>query len=487
MKVEVSREDLLACLDLVSKGVSQRSSLPVLSSVLMKATATQEDFKNGVLELTTTNLELVIRLPMTATVFVPGAAAVPFRVLVDTLKEIGDEKVTLETDALRFIVRFSTGQASLFAHTAEEFPLVPVTPDEEMGMRLSAGNLSRLIARTIFAASGKDDRPVLTGVLMEIEAEEKTLRGVATDGFRLAVAKEVVEYVPDYAPHEPLKLVQVEGLSLTKPVQKALLQAGIVTAEDVVTAGRPGLTAIKGVGAKTVDHLLEVCQNVVKRQGTHRTRFIVPASSLEVVGRIIAKIECEQVTVYQSHQLTFQLGSALVSTQFIDGNFPAYQPVLPNEHRAAAELLFVCEALRGALKLTEVLAKYADHTAKVRLGEKDGQTGIFLAAASAGHGDNSQFVPAVLTGKRLELAVNSQYVREGLAVMGEDVLVRLFSPASPLVLRPDDNPDSFLYLVMPMQYGNGRDAEPVKAEAKPEPAAAPVVEAAPVVDADSEE
>ncbi len=478
MKVEVSREDLLACLDLVSKGVSPRSTLAILSSVLIKATAAQEGFANGVLELTTTNLELVIRLPMSATVFTPGAAAVPFRVLVDTLKEIGDEKVTLELDTLRFNVRFSTGIASLIAQTAEEFPLVPVPPDEEMGVLMPAVNMSRLIARTTFAAASKDDRPILTGVLMEIGTEAKTLRGVATDGYRLCLATETVGYVPEYAPREALPLAQAEGVNLIKKVQTTLAQANILTVEDVVKTGRTGLLGIKGLGEKTVDHLIGVCQAIMERRGTQRTTFIVPASSLDVVGRIISKIACEQVVMYQSRQLTFQIGSAMVSTQFIEGNFPMYQPILPNENRAVTELLFVCEALRGALKLTDVLAKHTGHSAKVRVGEKDGQTGIFLAAASAEHGDNSQFVPAVLTGTRMELAVNSQFIREGLAVMGEDVIMRLSSSTEPVVLRPDNNSSSFLYLVMPMQFGNGQSDAPAAPSqpVRPQPGEAQPVE-----------
>lgn len=483
MRVEVKREEMLACLDLVSKGVSQRSTLPVLSTVLLKATAPQEGVTNGVLELTTTNLELAIQLPMSATVHKPGAAAVPFRVLVETLKEIGDESVTFELDVERFIVRFGKGQAALFALGADEFPLTPVAPDDELGIRVPVANMQRLIGRTAFAAAKDEVRPVLAGVLMEINPETRQLRAVATDGYRLALADEAADHIPDYAPLQPLPLAQAEGVTLTKPIQNALTKAGIVTVDDVIATERSKLVGIKGVGEKTVDHLLTACKMIADRRVALRTSFVVPSGSLEVINRIISKVECEHVMMFQSRLLTFQIGAALVSTQIIDGNYPEYRAVLPNEEKAKTTLLFVCEALRDALKLTEVLAKHAGHSAKARIAEKDGQTGIFLAAASAEHGDNSQFVPAVLDGNKMELAFNSKFVCEVLDVMGEDVFVRLFSPAEPIVMRPDSNPDAFLYLVMPMQFS--KPVEKPTPQAQPIPAAPVATE--PVAAASSEE
>lgn len=453
MIVELSREDLLSCLDLVSKGVSQRSPLPILSSVLIRATAPQDGAANGLVELTTTNLELVICLPLAAAVYQPGEIAVPFRVLVDTLKGIADERVRLETDALRFIVRFGSGQAALHCHPAQEFPLTPVVPDEELGVRVPAANMLRLIGRTAFAAADTQERPVLTGVHLLIDTANKRLEAAATDGFRMALAKESVEHIPDYAqPVGPVTLAGADGVTLTNKVLGLLAQAGIETVEGVLERGRDALVKIKGVGEKTVDHLLAACEAILSRRGRLRGSFIAPATSLEVVGRIIQRVECEQVIMYQAQQLTFQIGAALVSTQLIDARFPDYNAVIPNEERVASSLLFVCEALRGALRLTDVLARHAGNTAKIRIGRKDEQTGVFLTAASAEHGDNSQFVPAVLNGEEMELAVNSRYLQEGLPVMGDDVRLGLLSPVEPLILRPDDNPDSFLYLVMPMQF-----------------------------------
>lgn len=181
MKVSVLQENLAHGLNIVSRAVSPRSTLPVLANVML---ATDE----GRLRLSATNLELGITCWIGAKIEDEGSTTVPARMFTDLVSTLPKEKVNMElsvrTQTLH--VDCATTHTDIKCIDAQEFPPMPV-PDLAEGVQLNVIDLKEIIRRVVFAASTDDARPVLTGVL--VSARENHITMAAADGFRLSVSK----------------------------------------------------------------------------------------------------------------------------------------------------------------------------------------------------------------------------------------------------------------------------------------------------------
>jgi DNA polymerase-3 subunit beta len=181
MKVTVLQESLARGLSLVSRAVSPRSTLPVLSNVLI---ATDE----GRLRLSATNLELGITCWIGAKIEQEGSTTVPARTFVDLVSTLPAEQVSLNLNVTTqtLNVRAGTSNTDIKCIDAQEFPPLPV-PDMEGAIQLNVADFKELISQVAFAASVDEARPVLMGVLVTVEKETITM--AAADGFRLSVRK----------------------------------------------------------------------------------------------------------------------------------------------------------------------------------------------------------------------------------------------------------------------------------------------------------
>lgn len=181
MKVTVLQESLARGLGIVSRAVSPRSTLPVLSNVLI---ATDE----GRLRLSATNLELGITCWIGAKVEQEGSTTAPARTFVDLVATLPQEQVSLslaaETQTLN--VRCGASNTDIKCIDAQEFPPLPV-PEMDGAILLNVADFKDMIAQVAFAASVDEARPVLMGVLVTVEKDTITM--AAADGFRLSVRK----------------------------------------------------------------------------------------------------------------------------------------------------------------------------------------------------------------------------------------------------------------------------------------------------------
>jgi DNA polymerase-3 subunit beta len=181
MKVTILQESLAHGLGIVSRAVSPRSTLPVLSNVLV---ATDE----GRLRLSATNLELGITCWIGAKIEEEGSTTVPARTFVDLVGTLPAEQVSLhlnpKTQTLN--VRAGASNTDIKCIDAAEFPPLPV-PDMEGAILLNVADFKEMIAQVAMAASMDEARPVLMGVLVTVEGDAITM--AAADGFRLSVRK----------------------------------------------------------------------------------------------------------------------------------------------------------------------------------------------------------------------------------------------------------------------------------------------------------
>jgi DNA polymerase-3 subunit beta len=179
VKCTISPQQLGAGLASVTRAVSSRNTLPILSNVLVEA-------KDGSVELTATNLDLTIHHSLAADVQQPGRVTVPARVLSEFVSSLPEQPLTWELDAVHQTVRLQSGRfdAHVRGIDAAEFPPLPDVSDGE-SVEIDPPTLLSAIEQTVVAASGDDGRPIYTGVLTEISGSNVTM--VATDGHRLAV------------------------------------------------------------------------------------------------------------------------------------------------------------------------------------------------------------------------------------------------------------------------------------------------------------
>ena len=183
MKITIDRAALMRALNHVQSAVERRTTIPILSNVLMKA-------EDGVLTLATTDMDLEINEAVAANVDKPGATTAPAATLFDIVKKLPeDSAVVLELDSSGNQMTVKAGRSNF------RLACLPVTDFPEIGtgnlpsrFSIPASELRALIDRTKFAMSTEETRYYLNGIYLHAADNNgvAVLRAVATDGHRLA-------------------------------------------------------------------------------------------------------------------------------------------------------------------------------------------------------------------------------------------------------------------------------------------------------------
>ena len=188
MKVTCRSEELAERLAVAGRGVSTRTSVHVLTGILLRA-------ESGSLTLAATDMELSLRLSLDATVDGDGATVVPGRLLVDIARLLPPGEVTLEHRAEEGTLKLTCGPASYALNTfgVEDFPRLPeLEGDESFSVERPA--FLDTVAKVSRSASRDESRPVLTGILALFSGG--CLVRAATDSYRLSVKETELEGGP---------------------------------------------------------------------------------------------------------------------------------------------------------------------------------------------------------------------------------------------------------------------------------------------------
>jgi DNA polymerase III subunit beta len=180
MKLSCLQENLKRGLAIVSHAVAGKSTLPVLSNILL---ATDD----GRLKLAATNLEIGITCWIGAKIDEEGAVTIPAKLLSDYVGNLPNDKISLSLDSRTQTVHLSCARfdATIKGIEAEEFPVIPTVTDREPTVAFPPALLRETVDQVGFAAATDDTRPVLGGVLVRLRG--KTATFAAADGFRLAL------------------------------------------------------------------------------------------------------------------------------------------------------------------------------------------------------------------------------------------------------------------------------------------------------------
>lgn len=181
MKLSCQQDQLARGLSTVNRAVASRTTLPILSNILLKA----EDDR---LELSATNLEIGISCWLDAEVVEPGAITVPARLLSDFVNSLPAEEVSLELDPKTKSLDVSAGRyhAEIKGIDADDFPVMP-SIDDGTSFNLDPEQLREMVGQVTIAAATDESRPILTGVQTVVDPDAGRVTMSAADGFRLSI------------------------------------------------------------------------------------------------------------------------------------------------------------------------------------------------------------------------------------------------------------------------------------------------------------
>jgi len=211
MKLTIQKENFLTGLQAVQNIVSSRTTLPILSNVLVRG-------EEGKVELTATDLDVTVSCTVEGEIKKAGACTIPVKKLFGIVRELQNSEIELEVDE-KNVCKIKAGASfyKLNGISADEFPPLPKF-SEKKKIAVPQEKLKGMLRKTSFAVSTDETRYVLNGIFIILKEHKITM--VATDGRRLALTDEEVDVnsdsqaefiVPTKAINELNRLLQAKG------------------------------------------------------------------------------------------------------------------------------------------------------------------------------------------------------------------------------------------------------------------------------------
>jgi len=230
MRLSTQRDALFAQLQTVTRAASTRSAVQALSGVQVIA-------GDGSIELRATDMEIGLRVPLEGEVVRDGSIVLPARLLVDVVRSLPGDSVTLELRPAEQDVEIVSGAATFHIRTLrlEDFPPFPEA-DGDGRVQVPGPAFVAAVNKVARSASRDETRPVLTGILVSANGSE--LRMVATDSYRLSVKETKLEEplagsfeanVPARALQELGRIVgqaEAESLSVAVRTNQVIFEVG---------------------------------------------------------------------------------------------------------------------------------------------------------------------------------------------------------------------------------------------------------------------
>ncbi|MFL2880047.1 DNA polymerase III subunit beta [Prochlorococcus sp.] len=175
----------------------------------------------------------------------------------------------------------------------------------------------------------------------------------------------------------------------------------------------------------------------------------IPTRSLREIEKLVSLRSSENSIklFYDKGQVVFISSNQIITTRTLEGSYPNYSQLIPDNFTKL--FTFNTKKIIESLERIAVLADQQSSVVKIKLNEKD----LALVSADAQDiGNASELVPVSFDFDQFDIAFNVRYLLEGLKVISsENVIFKCNLPTTPAVLVPEDNINSFTYLVMPVQ------------------------------------
>jgi DNA polymerase III subunit beta len=214
MKIQTTKDSLLKGIQIVQNAVTSKSTLPILSHILLEA-------KKNEINLTATDLEIGISVKIDGEVSEEGSVTIPARKFSEIVKELSSQNPIQISIKKGLTVHIEAGRSyfRLIGLSREDFPQLPGISTAGKGVELvkiPQKTLKNMIQLTSFAMSHDETRYVLNGILFSFK--DKNLKLVATDGRRLAIIQKDISESGNIKKDVivPMKTIQELGRNLTE-------------------------------------------------------------------------------------------------------------------------------------------------------------------------------------------------------------------------------------------------------------------------------
>ena len=177
MRIQIDQNNLVKYINIVQKGISSKTTLPILDGILLEA-------NDGKLKLTGTDLEIGIESYIDCNIFEEGSIVLNSRIFGDIVRKLPNSGINIKTIDNKANITCENSEFNIIGNPALEYPELP-TLEDEVSFNIPKDLLKNIIKQTVFATTQDETRPILTGVLLEIIDGEASF--VALDGYRLAL------------------------------------------------------------------------------------------------------------------------------------------------------------------------------------------------------------------------------------------------------------------------------------------------------------
>ncbi|MCI5954501.1 MAG: DNA polymerase III subunit beta [Lachnospiraceae bacterium] len=201
MKLVCSKSNLLNGVQIVSKAVSNKTTMSILECIMV-------DASKGIITLTANDMDLGIETIIDGDIIEKGVIALDAKIFLEIVRKLPDSDITIETDSsYKTTITCEKAKFTIIGKSGEDFSYLPVVEKED-SIVISQFTLKEVVRQTIFSISDNDNNKLMTGELFEINGNE--LKVVSLDGHRISIRK--IELKEEYAP----KKVVVPGKTLNE-------------------------------------------------------------------------------------------------------------------------------------------------------------------------------------------------------------------------------------------------------------------------------
>ncbi len=181
MKIQINQRDLSKHISIAQRGISSRTTLPILNGILLETV-------NNRLKITSTDLEISIETFVDCNIEKEGSIVINSRVFGDIVRKLPssiiDIEVTYKDDIRNMNIKCENSEFNIMGNDPSEYPTIPYFKKDN-AIDIPTDLFKNAVRQTVFAASQEDLKPSLTGVLLEIKGD--LISFVALDGYRLAL------------------------------------------------------------------------------------------------------------------------------------------------------------------------------------------------------------------------------------------------------------------------------------------------------------
>lgn len=353
MKFVVSSTDLLSHLQSINRVINPKNTLPILDNFLFK-------LDEKTLEITASDLETTMITTMVLeNAEEPGSIAIPARLLTDTLKEFPEQPLTFEVNVETYtvVINSENGQFTIVGQDATDFPQLPELKEDRASMVINGEILQKAIAKTIFATSEDELRPVMNGIFFE--SNEENFICVASD------AQKLVKY-------ERSDVKTEKASSFILPKKPANLLRGILPKEENdVTVEFDEKNAIFSLTGYQM-----VCRLTEGQYPSYTSVIPTDNPNKLVVNRQNLHNALKRVSVYSSQgsnlvKLQLTNNQVTVSAQDIDYSISAYERLNCQYEGEEMEIGF------KSTFMIEILSNIASDEIQLEMSDPS-RAGIFL-------------------------------------------------------------------------------------------------------------